>query len=641
MKDLTFLIKRYVLGRWPAILYATGLSFVLTVLETAPLIFLMAILHVLTKRLGDSVKSNGDVIDVIPEVPWGFDIGAWNGYLTSRLDYLVTDLGELNFVMIATGFYLFAVVANKGVEFVMTFILWRLRCLVNHDISRSLFHHVCNLSMDFFHRNRTGELVSRLTNDTFGIGSEIYSLIFTFFRSLPVAAFYWLVLFNTHFVLSLGIVVLYFVSAGVSYVIGKRMRKALSAANNTLGDVGAKLNEVLGSMLVVKAFNAEVHESDSYGELMDQNFHNAMWVGVWKRTLGTVQSLIQSVTVAIVLMGSVMLTIAGELEFTTFILFFAVLTKVQAPSRELLNIVSKIQSVQGHARRVIKIMNERSSVIDGNQDLETFAQSIEYKDVTFAYDGPDGKSEDETPAAINGVNLTIRKGEVIGIVGTSGSGKSTLVNLMLRFYDPSTGEILLDGKNIKEFNQSKFRRLFGVVTQEPILFNDTISNNIAYAAREEEVDHGRVVEAARLAHADEFIKSWKDGYDTIIGDRGTRLSGGQRQRLTLARALLRNSSVLILDEATSSLDSETEEIIRRALEDYFADRTVLIVAHRLSTLRHVDRIVVIENGRIVEEGSHKELMELGGSYARLSRLQGGTDGGGAPDAVQAEEASVP
>lgn len=616
MKQLALIIRVFVLSHWKVISATCALSLALIGINILPLAIIAAILHVLFGKLGTVAgQENASTIVHGPStLPLNsLDIAVWNDYLAYNLDAAVNSLGTSTFVVLVGLLYIAVVFITKCGDLLMAYLLLKLRSQIAHDMIKNLFYHICNLSLDFFNKRRTGDLLSRMWNDTNNLSIEVHQLVFAFFSALPVVLFFWSILIITSVHLALAAVLVFAVSAALNQFIARRTRKAIVTANDALGDVGAKVSEVFSSMIVVKAFDSAERENRAVTEQIDRHFRYGFVIGFFKRLQASANGFFQAITTVIILIVGVYMVVDGSMTVSTLILYFAVMNKVQGATHELLDTFGKIQRARGYAERVFDIMSESSSVPEGHRNVDGFGNVIEFKNVSFSYAGTD--------AVLHDFNLTLRKGQTVAIVGHSGSGKSTLISLLLRFYDPQQGEILFDGMNIKVFRQASYRRLFGVVTQDPILFHETIRNNIAYAASDENVSDEAIERAAVLANAHDFILRFREGYETVIGDRGAQLSGGQRQRITLARAVLREPQIIVLDEATSALDSESEQQIQEALERYLVGRTALIVAHRLSTVRNADRIVVLDHGRIVGDGTHEELLKDSQIYSDLYRLQ--------------------
>jgi subfamily B ATP-binding cassette protein MsbA len=404
------------------------------------------------------------------------------------------------------------------------------------------------------------------------------------------------------------------ISGAIIGGITRRLRKTAIQSQESLGRIVNILDETLSGMRVIKAFNAEWfmknrfdRETDFYA---DVNVNMAR-----KNELASPISQFLGVSVVagiLVYGGGLVLSGDSDLGASDFITYIIIFTQVLNPAKEISRAMSNIQRGIASAERVFTVIDTPSKINSPKEPvrLTGFKNSIEFQNVNFAY---------EETNVLSTVNFTLSKGKTIALVGPSGGGKSTLADLLPRFYDPSGGQILLDGVDIRNLSLGDLRSLMGIVTQESILFNDTVFNNIAFGINDASLD--TVIEAAKIANAHEFISKLENGYETSIGERGSKLSGGQKQRLSIARAVLKNPPILILDEATSALDSESELLVQEALTKLMANRTTLVIAHRLSTIQHADEILVIEQGQIVQRGTHPELSRITGLYQKLSSIQ--------------------
>jgi subfamily B ATP-binding cassette protein MsbA len=397
-------------------------------------------------------------------------------------------------------------------------------------------------------------------------------------------------------------------------VIGRKMRKRSGQAQERMGDLTGILQESLAGARVVKAFGAEGHESARFRDANQRYFRafvHLRRVSAAARPLS--EYALVAVAVAMMWLGGREIFLTGTLEPQQFMLFVGALLTTISPIKSLSEVNANVQQGVAAAQRVFRLLDTPPDIVDrpGARRLAQPPERIAFEGVSFEYQA-------DLPV-LHGVDLEVQRGEVVALVGSSGAGKSTAMDLLARFYDPTGGRVLIDGADLRDLAVASWRAQLGIVTQETILFHDSIRDNIAYGRPEAGPE--AVEAAARAANAHGFIERLPHGYDTVIGDRGARLSGGERQRLAIARALLRNPPVLLLDEATSSLDTESERLVQDALERLMRDRTVLVIAHRLSTVQHADRIVVFEKGRIVASGRHDELIAQGGLYRRLYDLQ--------------------
>ena len=487
------------------------------------------------------------------------------------------------------------------------------------DIRERLYDHLQTLSLSFFDRTPTGVLMARITNDVAAIqgavSNAVTGMIKDFFTAVGLVG----VVFYRNWQLAL-IAMLVFPLAAFPFVrFGRKLRKVSRKSLQTMAYINTFLQETIFGHRIVKAFGMESYESRRFAEANNRYFRYLM-KKVKVRALSTpVMELLAYVGIGSFIWIGGYYVIEGKMTPGEFFSFMTALAMLYDPLRGLSKVNLLIQEGIAAAKRVFEILDQTPEVKDspGAKELPPFSREIEYRDVYFRYG-------DEM--VLKGISFKVRKGEKVALVGSSGAGKTTITNLLPRFYDVTEGSILIDGVDIREVTLRSLRSQIGVVTQQTLLFNDTVRNNIAYGRPD--IPQEEVEKVAKAADAHDFIMKLPQGYDTIIGEQGVLLSGGQRQRISIARALLKNAPILILDEATSSLDTESEREVQQALDRLMANRTVLVIAHRLSTVRGADRILVISDGRIVEEGTHEELMALGGEYRRLYELQFRDDGKG-------------
>ncbi len=493
------------------------------------------------------------------------------------------------------------------------YILNPLRSSILRKLRNELFTKILSLPIGFFTEEKKGDLISRMTNDMTEVDISIIGVLEVFVREPLTILFYLGAMVSINYKLSLILFIFLPISGFIIGRIGKSLRKSSNEMQQQLGNILGVIDETLVGMRVVKAFNAENHQHLRFMKINNTLFRvrNRM---IAKRELASpVSETLGVITVSIILWVGGKLVFEGNgFDSASFIGYIVLFTQIINPFKNLSSAFSNLQKGSSALERIESLLQVENSIteIPNAKPISAFTDSITFKNVSFAYG-------DKT--ILDGIDLEIRKGTTVALVGASGAGKSTLVDLVPRFHDVSGGEILIDGINIKKCKIDDLRRLIGVVSQDPILFNDTIYGNITLGtggATQENVE-----EAARIANADNFIKQKPEGYQTVAGDRGVRLSGGERQRVTIARAVLKNPPILILDEATSSLDTESERIVQDAINNLMKNRTCIVIAHRLSTVQHANEIIVMEKGKIVERGTHAGLLSKGGIYKRLVEMQ--------------------
>jgi subfamily B ATP-binding cassette protein MsbA len=487
--------------------------------------------------------------------------------------------------------------------------LW-IRVRATAAMQMDLFRHLLSLSMRFFTQHRTGELVSRLETDTRAASGGLETIVCTALTAPVLIVFYGYLMVRTSpklVIAALGAVALH---VSVTRVMRGPIRRLATDQFSAFADLAARFQEAILSVRVVKSLGAEAFELARVGRTMREVLRVNVKFGIYKHVEEPARAVVNYVVEASILLLAAYELLAGRLAAPTFFLFLYVGRAIMTQVALLASAYTQMQSTLAAATRIGELFALRPEVNDGPELIQAFGDRIVLSDVTFSYD---------TEPVLDGVNLEIRKGEVVALVGPSGVGKSTLADLVLRFYDPTRGAITIDGRDLRSLRQDSYRRLFGVVPQEPLLFNATIRDNIAYGR--EGLSEDDIVRAARIANAHDFIVEFVAGYDTMVGDRGVRLSGGQRQRVAIARAIVARPPILVLDEATSSLDSESERLVQQAIDRVIEGSTSLVIAHRLSTVLHADKIVVLGRGGVEAVGGHAALLATSETYSRLYRLQ--------------------
>lgn len=482
------------------------------------------------------------------------------------------------------------------------------------DIRNELVLQLMRLPVGFHDANTTGRLMSRVSNDVSLMANAVAGVLKDLFQQGLTFVAMLGVIFYQNWKLAAASIVVVPVSAYTMARMGRRLRKLAAIGQERVGDMNSVLQEALAGVRIVKAFGQEAYEADRFKRSNTAYLGTSMKAIQVSALASSHMEVIGVVGVAAIIWYGGYLVIHGSMTPGAFFSFLAAMFMAYTPIRRLAGANNTVQQALAGAERVFAVLDlePEHSRDHGRMELPAIRHTLEFRNVTFRYEGS------ERPA-LAGINLTVAAGEVVALVGSSGSGKSTLVSLVPRFYDPTEGAILLDGTDIREGTLASLRRQIGIVSQDTVLFDDSVRNNIAYGRSD--VADEQVRDAARAAYADEVVQRLPEGYQTLIGENGVKLSGGERQRLAIARAILRDPPLLILDEATSSLDSESERIVQLALANLMKNRTTLVVAHRLSTIQKADRIVVLDRGRIVETGKHEDLLQRGGLYKRLHAIQ--------------------
>lgn len=548
----------------------------------------------------------------LPDFSFSIDYftGLFNHYFLNVQDEY-GKMGTLFFVCIII---VISVFLSNLFTYLSGVVLAKVRANVIKGMRMDIFQKAGALHLGYFSNERKGDLMSKMTNDVQEVENTIVQSLRVVFREPATIILYFSVLFFMSVKLTLFTILIIPISGAIIGGITRRLKKRAVQSQQSLGRIVNILDETLGGMRVIKAFNAERFVTEKFDQ--ETEYYSQVNVSMARKNeLASPISQFLGVSVVagiLVYGGSLVLSGESDLSASNFITYIIIFTQVLNPAKEISRSVSNIQRGIASAERIFEVVDTQSQIQapKNPKQISGFNRHIEFNQVSFAY---------EDKLVLKDINFKLEKGKTIALVGPSGGGKSTLADLVPRFYDPSSGSILLDGVDIREFSPSELRGLMGIVTQESILFNDSVFNNIAFGI--ENATEKQVIEAAKIANAHDFISQLENGYQTSIGERGSKLSGGQRQRLSIARAVLKNPPILILDEATSALDSESELLVQEALTKLMTNRTTLVIAHRLSTIQHADEIVVIENGEIAQRGSHTDLMAVDGLYQKLSSIQ--------------------
>jgi ATP-binding cassette, subfamily B, bacterial MsbA len=498
-------------------------------------------------------------------------------------------------------------------DYLRQYLVVRLEQSVTRDLRNIVYGHLLELDLRFYNRTRAGQIINRLTSDTDLLRTMVTKNISTFVTSvLQVVISIWVLLEISWELTLLALVVM-----PMTFAIWRRLLAPLRRGDRRVleqsGEVTSHLQETVSGVRQVKAAAAERFESQRFRNLTETYFGNVVRTERIRALASPLSETMGAVGTVLLLWFGGRMVVEGQLTAGAFIAFIAISLKLYQPVKWLTKFPSMVQPGLSAADRIFEFLDTPIEMVDspGARQFESVSDAIRFENVSFSYTA-------DAPVLAD-VSLTARRGTVTALVGPSGAGKTTLVDLVARFYDPTGGRITIDGIDIREYSVKSLRRRMGVVTQETVLFHDTVRANIAYALPDATQD--AVERAARAANAHDFIMQMPDGYDTVLGERGTRLSGGQRQRIAIARAILRDPPILIFDEATSALDSESERLVQEAIEHLLEGRTVFVIAHRLSTILNADQIVTMDGGRVVQRGTHDELLAEGGLYRKLYRLQ--------------------
>ncbi len=542
-------------------------------------------------------------------------------YILSLFNYYFVDViqqfGKLRALLFICMLLISSVFLTNFFRYLAGIVTAHLRTKLVRNIRYKIYESVSRLHIGFFTNEKRGDLISRMSNDMHEVELTIMHTLRSLIREPLTITVYFLVLFVISVKLTVFTLVLLPITGGVIAEIIRRLKKKAIQSQESLGRIISIVDETLGGMRVIKAFTAERFIRRKFYSEIDHHKRVNLSMAYKNELSSPLSEVLGVMVVAGILYygGSLVLDPADEtLSASQFITYIAIYSQILNPSKAFSKGLGDIQKGLASSRRIFEVIDSEPTIKDkpDAKELPAFESAIEFKDVSFSYGGEN---------VLKNIDLRIEKGQTVALVGQSGGGKSTLADLVPRFYDPTEGSVEIDGISLKEYSIESLRRQMGIVTQESILFNDTIYNNIAFGVdnpRDEDVE-----KAAKIANAHDFIMDNEQGYQTVIGERGTKLSGGQRQRLSIARAILKNPQILVLDEATSALDSESEKLVQQALNKLMEHRTSIVIAHRLSTIQHADEIIVIQDGKIMERGTHDDLISQQGVYQKLSTIQGG------------------
>ena len=553
-------------------------------------------------------------------MPWTWSdsykdiFAALKNNLSCAVEQGIQTVGPGSALLYLGAFLIVMTAIKTGTSYLGSYYTIPIRTEVLRDLRRDLYKKIISLPIGFFTAERKGDIMSRMTGDVTEVEASIISSLDMVFKNPIMILIYLGVMFSMSWELTLFVLVLLPFSGWLIGKIGKSLKKRSTLGQEQTGELLSQIEETLGGLRVVKAFNAE-HKLEARFAILNEKLRKTFNRLNRRYNLAhPVSELLGTVVIAILLWfgGVLILSNKSTIGAAEFIYYIVIFYSIIAPAKDLSKASYSIQKGLASLERVDKILQSENTLKEPAkpETIHSFQDKIEFRNLSFKY---------QTDWVLQDINLVVPKGKTVALVGQSGSGKSTLVDLLPRYYDPVKGEILMDGVNIKKFRTHDIRSQMGNVNQEAILFNDTFFNNIAFGVEGATLE--QVIEAAKIANAHDFILATENGYESTIGDRGSKLSGGQRQRVSIARAILKNPPILILDEATSALDTESEKMVQEALENLMLNRTTLVVAHRLSTIKRADEICVMHEGKIVERGKHDELIALDGYYKRLCDMQ--------------------
>ncbi|MDQ3191948.1 MAG: ABC transporter transmembrane domain-containing protein [Bacteroidota bacterium] len=527
---------------------------------------------------------------------------------------ILLNYGRIGALQFVCAVLVFSVFMANIFKYASQRVMSSMRTTTVYNIRKNLFDKITDLHLGYFNKQQKGHLISRLTNDVNEIENSVVSSVQVVFREPLMIVGYLVLLFILSAKLTVFTLMVLPISGFFIALILKKLKKESRKIQELLGSILSVIEETVSGVRIIKAFNAQPFVREKFD--IQNNWHRSILRSMWnkKELASPVSEFTGVLVVALVLLygGTLVLESSSELSASEFITYIILYSQILVPAKSISTAISNIQRGIASGERIFEITDTQTIIRDSPdaKSFEKFNNKIEYKNVAFAY---------ENDLVLKDISFTIPEGKIIALVGSSGSGKSTVADLLPRFYNCNSGEILMDGIPIQEIKLKDLRKQLGIVTQESILFNDTVFNNIAFG--EESANEDAVIKAAKIANAHDFIVAMPDGYQTNIGDRGSKLSGGQRQRISIARAIFKNPPILILDEATSALDTESERLVQDALQNLMKNRTTLVIAHRLSTIQHADEIIVVDKGEIVERGSHEELLFENGIYKKLHDLQ--------------------
>ena len=553
-------------------------------------------------------------VEVMAKPEFSFTSDYLMGYLNWFMSSLIASGGKYHALVFMCLLLLAAFFFRNLGRFFACYFMANVRVGAVHDLRRDVYNKILILPLSFYHSRQKGDTLARITTDVQEVEVSILNYLEMLIKDPLTILFFFLFMVTLSPKLTLFVILVLPIAGLLIGKVGKMLKKESKEGQTKLAGIISTVEETISGLRIIKAFNAIRYSSDKFEE--QNSDYTKVLRGIHrKRDMSSPMSEFLSSAVVILVLwfgGKLILGGGNHIDAGSFISYIVVFSQIITPAKSFSQGYYNVQKGIASAERIFEILDAEEFITEKENAIEIkdFKDSIEYKDVHFSY----GKDE-----VLKGIDLKIPKGKFVALVGESGGGKSTMADLLPRFYEVGSGCVSIDGHDIRDYKIGDLRNLMGVVSQETILFNDTVFNNIAFGMKD--VSKEQVIEAAKIANAHDFIMELEHGYDTRIGDRGMNLSGGQRQRLSIARAVLKNPPILILDEATSSLDTESERLVQDALAKVMSQRTSIVIAHRLSTIQYADEIVVLQKGQIIERGKHDDLIALGGIYKKLTDLQ--------------------
>lgn len=617
MKEFLQILRRFVPPYKKYLVWSVVfniLSAILNIFSFAALIPLLQILFKVdtgAKATQVMALSDGSLKDVL----------ANNANYYTQL--FISDCGPTTTLLIIGLIMGFMTFLKTGAYFLSSASIIPVRTGVVCDIRNQLYQKITSLSLSFFSEERKGDIIARMSGDVQEVDSSVMSSLDLLFKNPILVLIYFITLMFISWQLTIFTLLFVPLFASLMGIVGRKLKQGSITAQALWSDTMSQVEETLGGLRIIKAFCAETIMNQRFQKVNSMYRNDIMRVNIRQQMAHPMSEFLGTIMIIVVLWfgGTLVLGKYPVISGPTFIYYLVILYSILNPLKEISKAGYSIAKGLASMERIDKILMAESAIkeVEQPKHIDSFNHQIEFRNVSFAYDTIIKENGTTEPKwVLRNINLIIPKGKTIALVGQSGSGKSTLLDLIPRYYDVQEGEILIDGININELSIHDLRHLIGNVNQEAILFNDTFKNNITFGVS---ADNTKVIEAAKIANAHDFISQTRKGYETNIGDRGGRLSGGQRQRVSIARAILKNPPILILDEATSALDTESERLVQEALYKLMKTRTTIAVAHRLSTIKNSDEICVMHEGEIVERGTHEELMLLNGYYKKLHDMQ--------------------